>query len=131
MTLDADSRCPCGTGDSYGACCGRFHAGAAAPTAEALMRSRYSAFAAASEPGMREYLLETWHPSTRPIALKLDATTHWRRLDVVRVEAGGPFDDRGIVEFAAHYADDDGRGVMRETSRFVREGGRWFYVEAL
>lgn len=94
------------------------------------MRSRFSAFATGG-PEMEGYLLATWHPSTRPTTLELDGSTRWRRLDVVRTEAGGPFDDRGIVEFAAHYTDDDGRGVMRETSRFVREDGRWLYVEPL
>jgi SEC-C motif-containing protein len=127
MTLDTGARCPCGSGDTYGDCCGRFHAGTRAPSAEALMRSRFSAFAT----GNREYLLATWHPSTRPATLDLDDDTQWRRLVVVRTEAGGPFDDCGTVEFAAHYADDGGRGVLRETSRFVREDGRWFYLEAL
>lgn len=135
MTLDPGARCPCGSGDTYGACCGRFHAGAAAPTAESLMRSRFSAFAQGG-PEMRDYLLATWHPSTRPPTLELDDSTRWRRLDVVRTEAGGPFDDYGIVEFAAHYVEapttpEAVRGVMRETSRFVREDGRWSYVEPL
>ena len=131
MTLEPGTRCPCGSGDTYGACCGRFHAGTPAPTAEALMRSRFSAFAA----GNAEYLLATWHPSTRPAKLELDDGTQWRRLDVVRTEAGGTFDAQGVVEFAAHYMDhpanhdDDGHGVLRETSRFVREGGRWYYVD--
>jgi SEC-C motif-containing protein len=95
------------------------------------MRSRFSAFAT----GNAEYLLATWHPSTRPATLDLDEGTRWRRLDVVRTEAGGPFDAQGVVEFAAHYIDhpanhdDDGHGVMHETSRFVREGGRWYYVD--
>ncbi|MGN6403787.1 YchJ family protein [Sinomonas sp.] len=126
MTLDPGTRCPCGSGDTYGDCCRRFHAGVPAPTAEALMRSRFSAFAT----GNADYLLTTWHPSTRPATLDLDEGTQWRRLVVVRTEAGGPFDDRGVVEFAAHYTNDDGAtGVLRETSRFVREGGRWHYVD--
>jgi SEC-C motif-containing protein len=125
MSLDPGARCPCGSGDTYADCCGRFHAGTPAPTAEALMRSRFSAFAI----GNPEYLLATWHPSTRPATLELDDDTQWRRLDVVRTEAGGPFDDRGVVEFAAHYTADGARGVLRETSRFVREGGRWYYVD--
>lgn len=130
MALDPGTRCPCGSGETYGECCARFHAGAAAPTAVALMRSRYTAFALAPEPRMADYLLATWHPSTRPATLELDDSTRWRRLDVVRAEAGGPFDERGIVEFAAHYSDDGGRGVLREISRFVREGGRWLYLDA-
>ena len=60
--------CPCGLGDDYDSCCGRLHAGAPAPTAESLMRSRYSAFAV----GDAGYLLRTWHPSGRPQALTLD-----------------------------------------------------------
>ncbi|MDP9882828.1 SEC-C motif-containing protein [Sinomonas atrocyanea] len=132
MAFDADSRCPCGSGDTYGSCCGRFHLGlapgTAAPTAEALMRSRYSAFAVGG-PEMAAYLLATWHPSTRPATLELDAATQWRRLDVVRVSAGGPFDSEGTVDFAAHWRDGAARGVQREHSRFIREGGRWFYLD--
>lgn len=96
------------------------------------MRSRYSAFAA-SGTAAADYLLATWHPSTRPATLELDDSTQWRRLDVVRTTAGGPFDAEGTVDFAAHYREGTGggerRGVLREHSRFVREGGRWFYVE--
>lgn len=91
------------------------------------MRSRYSAFAAR----LPDYLLATWHPATRPDALEPDAGVQWRRLDVVRVEEGGPFDDTGVVEFAAHYRNGAERGVQREVSRFVREGGRWFYLDAV
>ena len=89
------------------------------------MRSRYSAFAL----GDARYLLATWHPSTRPAALELDEGTQWRRLDVVRTTAGGPFDTDGTVDFAAHWRDDTRRGTLTEHSRFVRDGGRWFYVD--
>lgn len=126
--LADDARCPCGTGLIYGECCARFHRGAAAPTAEALMRSRYSAFAAGDE----SYLLASWHPSTRPAALDLDDGVRWRRLDIVRTEAGGPFDRTGVVEFAARFVEADGeRGMLRETSRFVREEGRWTYLDGV
>jgi hypothetical protein len=73
--------CPCGLGDGYESCCGRLHAGAPAPTAESLMRSRYSAFAV----GDAGYLLRTWHPSGRPQNLSLDspsggpASRSWKR----------------------------------------------------
>ena len=69
--LEPDTRCPCGTGEVYGACCGRYHSRFAqageltAPTPEALMRSRFTAFAV----GLPDYLLATWHPSTRPASL--------------------------------------------------------------
>ena len=127
--MHTEDRCPCLSGETYGACCGRFHAGYASgtwpTTAETLMRSRYSAFVV----GAVDYLLATWHPSTRPVELVLDTDTEWRRLDIVRTEAGGPFDERGTVEFAAHFRHDGERGVQRESSRFLREDGRWYYLD--
>jgi SEC-C motif domain protein len=128
--LAPDARCPCLSGETYGACCGRYHAGLVAdgphaPTAEALMRSRYSAFAV----GDAAYLLATWHPTTRPGALDLDDDVTWRRLDVLRTEASGPFDAAGVVEFVAHHRSVAGRGTLHEVSRFVREGGRWSYLD--
>ena len=133
--LPDDARCPCLSGETYGACCGRFHAGLAgsgpdavrAPTAEALMRSRYAAFAV----GDADYLLATWHPSTRPAELDLDDDVTWRRLDVGATSAGGPLDRTGVVEFVAHFrsAETRERGSLHEVSSFVREGGRWFYVD--
>ena len=126
--MDDTDRCPCSSGETYGACCGPLHRGERlAPTAEALMRSRYSAFAV----GDAAYLRSTWHASTRPGALELDADQEWRRLDVHATRAGGPFDDAGTVEFTASYRDaaTGGRGRLHEASRFVREGGVWFYVD--
>lgn len=121
-----DERCPCLSGETYSACCGKYHSGARnAPTAEALMRSRYSAFAIRDE----AYLLKTWHPSTRPATLDLDAGLQWRRLDIVETSAGGPLDETGIVRFRAHFRDEAGRGVQEETSRFVRISGVWLYVD--
>lgn len=90
------------------------------------MRSRYSAFAVGAVP----YLLATWHPSTRPRTLTLDDVT-WRRLDVVRTVGGGPFDDDGVVEFVAHHRTAAGAGAVHETSRFVRTGGQWFYLDGV
>jgi SEC-C motif-containing protein len=120
------SRCPCLSGLPYAECCGPLHRGErTAPTAETLMRSRYSAFAV----GDAAYLLATWHPSTRPEALELDDATRWRRLDVLAASAGGPFDRTGTVEFRAHYRDADGAGSLHEVSRFVREDGAWSYVD--
>jgi SEC-C motif domain protein len=113
-------RCPCTSGMLYAECCGRFHAGAKAPTALALMRSRYCAFVIGDAP----YLRETWHPSTRPRALELDADIGWTHLDIIATERGGPFDHDGIVEFVAHYRG----GSQRERSKFARDEGRWLYV---
>jgi len=125
--VDDATRCPCLTGLPYGECCGPLHRGErSAPTAEALMRSRYSAFAA----GEADYLRATWHPSTRPGSLELEPGRRWRRLDILGTRAGGPFDDAGEVEFVAFFADDDGtRGQLAERSRFVRDAGTWFYVD--
>jgi SEC-C motif-containing protein len=89
------------------------------------MRSRYSAFVILDP----EYLLRTWHASSRPASLDLDADTQWRRLDILGTAKGGPLDTSGTVEFAAHYRSDGERGVQRERSRFVREGKRWYYVD--
>ncbi len=122
--------CPCGRGRDYGDCCGPLHAGAPARDAEALMRSRYSAY-------VREdagYLLRSWHPSTRPDELSFDAPkaqrATWLKLDVLRHVATG--EDAAEVEFVARYRVGGGRAVrMREHSRFVREGGHWFYLDAV
>ena len=118
--MDDSGRCPCGTGLTYSECCGRLHAGAAAPTADALMRSRFSAFAL----GDVGYLLDTWHASTRPAVLELDDAVRWLRLDILDRVDGRLLDSSGVVEFEAFYRG----GSQRECSRFVREGGRWYYV---
>lgn len=126
MIADTD-RCPCLSGNPYGECCGPLHAGAPAPTAERLMRSRFTAFAL----GLPEYLLATWHPSTRPASLDLDDTQRWARLDIVATRAGGPFDTSGTVAFRAFWRSAGERGVLEETSDFVREDGRWLYVDGV
>jgi SEC-C motif domain protein len=113
-------RCPCSSGLPYSECCGPLHAGAAAPTAETLMRSRYSAFALLDT----EYLLQTWHASTRPRSLELDASIRWIGLRILGRTRGGPLDHEGTVEFDAAYRG----GSQHDNSAFIREGGRWFYL---
>jgi SEC-C motif-containing protein len=120
----ADTRCPCG-GGWYATCCGPLHEGAPAPTAEALMRSRYSAFAL----GLAPYLLATWAPATRPADVDLDDGLQWRRLQIVDTARGGPDDEEGVVEFRAAHRSADGAGVLHERSRFVRVDGRWAYLD--
>ncbi|WP_460795585.1 YchJ family protein [Microbacterium sp. GXF0217] len=120
-------RCPCLSGDTFENCCGPLLDGAAAPTAERLMRSRFTAFAR----GDAAHLLRTWHPSTRPVDLDLDAGIRWTRLDVLETSHGGPFDRGGIVVFEAFFREDGVAGSMRERSRFVREGREWFYVDGV
>lgn|SRR6476620_8209641 len=119
-------RCPCGSGDDYVTCCGPLHSGAeAAPTALALMRSRFTAFAL----GDADYLLKTWHHETRPKRLTLDDEIAWRRLQIVDTVAGGPDDSEGVVEFRAQYEHDGARQILHERSRFGRVQGRWVYVD--
>lgn len=121
-------RCPCLSGEVFGACCGPFLAGEAdAPTAVQLMRSRYTAFVV----GDGAYLLATWHPSTRPDHLDLDPSMRWYRLDVLRRERGGPLDRDGLVEFRAFSRHGTDRGELHEVSTFAREGKRWRYVSAI
>jgi SEC-C motif-containing protein len=121
-------RCPCLSGLVYDECCGRFHAGTSiAPTAERLVRSRYSAYAL----GLPDYIVATWHHSTRPADLVLDDGVRWFRLDILSRTRGGMLDTRATVEFEAHYLSGSGTGSQHEVSRFVREGGKWFYVDAV
>ncbi|CTP91836.1 hypothetical protein A6R71_03920 [Xanthomonas translucens pv. arrhenatheri] len=118
--------CPCGRPRDYAQCCGLYHAGAAAPDAETLMRSRYSAYVRRDA----DYLRASWHPSTRPAQLELDTHTAWLGLTVQRVVASGA--DRAEVAFLARYRIGGGSAVrMTEHSRFVREDGRWYYLDAL
>ncbi|HRW38910.1 MAG: zinc chelation protein SecC [Acidimicrobiales bacterium] len=121
-----DDPCPCGLPAPYGRCCARFHRGADAPTAELLMRSRYSAFAV----GDAAYLERTWHPDTRPRRIHLGRDRSWTGLDVVASTGGGLLDQRGTVEFHAHHRDGAGDDVLHELSEFVRLDGRWVYVAA-
>jgi SEC-C motif-containing protein len=105
-------------------CCGSFLDGAPAPDAQALMRSRYTAYVL----GREDYLRATWHPDTRPMTVDLDPGVKWLGLDV---RAHRPLDDRHAeVEFIARYRVG-GRAVrLQERSRFTREtDGRWYYVD--
>lgn len=128
MTL-RDPACPCDTGRAYAACCGRYHAGEPhlqAPDAQALMRSRYSAYVR----GLTPYLLATWHPSTRPA--KLDAqepALRWLGLELRHHDATDA--DHATVEFVARSKQGGRAQRMHERSRFVREAGRWYYVDGL
>ncbi len=97
-----------------------------APDAESLMRSRYTAYVN----GLENYLLATWHVSTRPAALQLDQTPlpKWLGLEVKATSTSG---DSATVEFVAR-SRIAGRGQrMHEISRFVREGGCWYYVDGV
>jgi len=127
MPIASSSPCPCGRNLAYDRCCGRWHAGPQAlqaPTAEDLMRSRYTAFVG----GLLDYLRDTWHPSTRPAAIEpLPAGLRWLGLEVRRHEQHDI--DHAVVEFVARSKLGGKAERLHETSRFMREGGRWFYID--
>lgn len=120
--------CPCGSGRSADACClPCLHGTTTASTAEALMRSRYTAYVLADA----AYLRSTWHASTRPAQLDLDTppVPQWLGLTVKRhvVEDA----EHAVVEFVARYKINGRAFRLHETSRFVREDERWFYVDGV
>ncbi|KZY60769.1 hypothetical protein A3742_26735 [Oleiphilus sp. HI0071] len=119
--------CPCGSNTLYSKCCGPIHLGAAdAETAEALMRSRYCAFVKMDS----GYLIRSWHESTRPSNLTLDAT-NWIGLKIKSTHKGLPADLEGWVEFVARYKIDGRAHRLIENSYFKKENGAWFYVSAV
>ncbi|GGX93367.1 UPF0225 protein [Litchfieldella qijiaojingensis] len=121
MTPTRDA-CPCGSGRPLVDCCGPCHEGRPAPTPEALMRSRFSAFAL----DRRDYLLASWHPDTRPASIEPHDTTKWVRLEILGHETQG---DSDRVHFRATFRDARRWQVLEENSRFVREDGRWYYLD--
>lgn len=125
--VTAASPCPCGLPAVYGECCGRLHAGAAAVTCEALMRSRYAAFVVRDA----GYLLRTWHPDHRPDVLDLDPGQRWQGLEILETTEGSAFHTTGTVTFRAHFTDDGRADSLHEKSRFVRHEGAWVYESAV
>lgn len=123
--MPTDAPCPCGLPQVYAHCCGRYiDAAVPAPTAQALMRSRYSAYVRDRRP----YLLATWHPRTRPAELPPpEPGLRWLGLAIKGHGQGD--DDTAWVEFVARSKLGGRANRLHETSRFVREDGRWFYVD--
>lgn len=117
--------CPCGLPARLEDCCGRHHAGIPAATPEALMRSRYSAFAL----GLEEYLLATWHASTRPAALNLKEGPQPKWIDLKVIASALQDADHGTVHFVARCRIGGKAERLEETSRFLRENGHWYYVD--
>ncbi|MER3354612.1 MAG: YchJ family protein [Hoeflea sp. D1-CHI-28] len=124
----SDAPCPCGSGLSLAACCGRYHTGEPAPTAEALMRLRYAAYAL----GRLDYIEAT---SGGSAALAFDRAEaemsrlgmRWTGLTIHDVRDGGRTDARGTVRFTARYVMKDAPGALEETSAFRKVAGRWLY----
>ena len=121
-------RCPCRKKSEpidYAVCCQPLHDGArTAATAEALMRSRYAAFAL----GKGAYIAATWHPSTRPADTYPPIGQEWLGLRIVAAHEDG---DTATVEFVARSRIGGRSDALHETSRFRREGGRWLYVDSV
>lgn len=119
-------RCPCNSGAAYTACCQPLLTGTGhAATAATLMRSRYTAYVTHNV----EYLLNSWHPSTRPAHFDPSSIPDWHDLRIVRTEAGLENDRQGIVEFIATALSQRNAFTLHEVSRFIKEEGQWFYVD--
>lgn len=116
--------CPCHSGKPYADCCQPLHAGQAAPDAERLMRSRYSAYALK----LADYLLQTWHPDTRPASLSTEDLNgiKWLKLEVV---SHHPVDDTHaeVVFTATYQSGKQKKSQLSEHSQFVRINDRWLY----
>lgn len=119
--------CPCGSGDAYVKCCKPYHDGNPTPSAEALMRARYTAYCVRNE----NYLNHTWHAGSRPrrIHLSDNDTVQWLKLEIIRNTQGGANDKLGIVEFKAFYGLDGKTGYLHEISNFVKEENQWYYFD--
>lgn len=124
-TVDILQLCPCGSGIVYGKCCEILHSGKHyAATAEALMRSRYSAYVA----NKTAYILQTWHPSTSPKTIDPTTIANWCGLKIIRTSKGRANDHKGTVEFKATAMDSGRISQLHEVSHFVKEDGDWLYV---
>lgn len=127
--------CVCGSGLPFDRCCGPLLSGLRpAPTAEALMRSRYTAYTR----GEMDYLLSTHDPETRADfdragSERWAVESQWMGLRILATERGGEDDDTGVVEFVARFRTGGAFGredLHHERSLFVRRGGRWYYADA-
>ncbi len=131
MTTQANSAttelCLCGRSLGFETCCQPIHRSGAGLgiTAEALMRARYSAYVIGNE----QFLIDSWHPDTRPAAIDFTPGIRWTGLTVIDTVNGGGLDSEGTVEFVAQFATADGPNQLHEVSSFVRQGGNWVYVD--
>jgi SEC-C motif-containing protein len=119
--------CPCGSGNRLEACCLPYvREEHPAPDAQALMRARYTAYTL----GCTSFLLNSWHPSTRPKKLPQEVNQKWIGLKIVATEAGSQEDATGEVEFVARYKVNGRAHRLAERSRFVRSpDGAWLYLD--
>jgi len=120
------TNCYCKSGVSFVQCCQPILNGdTPAATAEVLMRSRYTAFCLHE----REYLLHTWHPSTRPEQLDFEPHQQWLGLKITATHKGQAEDAKGQVEFIARYKIHGRAYRLHENSDFIWQDGRWYYTQ--
>lgn len=130
-TTDTTDGCPCGSGKPLADCCAPLHRGdRPAETAEELMRSRYSAFVT----GDVDYIMKTHHPRTvkqidRKGVEAWSKESDWKSLEIVSTEAGGKDDDKGLVEFIAHFNVRGHQQTHHERAEFERDNGQWYFVD--
>ena len=125
--------CPCGTGNSYSACCEPIISGKKdAETAQELMRSRYTAFTLANV----DYLMRSHSAKTRPVKERKNIerwakSVNWLGLSILKTEAGEACNEAGYVEFKATFIENGKPGQIHENSHFMRENGKWVYVSGV
>jgi SEC-C motif domain protein len=131
MGIDKMTNCPCGNDKSFGECCEPFINGMGnAPTAEVLMRARYSAYATANI----DFIERTIHSSAkaefdRENARKWAEESQWHGLEILNVIGGKEDDAEGSIEFIATYSQKDERVKHHEVSTFRKEAGNWTFVD--
>ena len=120
--------CPCCSGKDYHQCCKDYvEQRIDAPTALALMRSRYTAFTQLNE----SYLRYSWHPDACPKNIHLNENTEWLGLKIKNSTAGGKNDETGEVEFIARSKINGKASRLHERSQFSRINNRWVYLGAI
>ncbi len=119
--------CLCGSLLPYDACCALLHTGTnQATTAEALMRSRFTAYAMHND----GYLLQSWDTATRPVNIDFSKeTSEWTCLEIVATKKGQAKDTKGVVEFKAYFTQAGEEQVLSEVSRFIKKQGQWLYLD--
>jgi SEC-C motif domain protein len=123
--------CPCGSGQTYEQCCQPLIKGTRqAATAEALMRSRYSAHVKVEI----DYIVKTTHPSKRGSVNRKEVedwakSSEWQSFEIVQTEAGGPDDDHGTVEFVANYRVKSKPNRHHEIAEFDKQEDRWYFLD--
>lgn len=128
--MSTPAQCPCGSSAPYEMCCGMYHNNpGTAPTAEALMRSRYSAFALHNF----DYIAATQKLAQEPEQSGADiedsnGKTQWVQLNIIETQAGEAKDHKGVVSFTAHFKEGNNTGKLSERSLFEKHDGVWYYI---